>query len=120
MHFTFDPEKVIAVLNGDAYTPQKLGHISKLWQTTLHDYFGPSIWNQTGIEGFIVVAVEQNPFQITSEILPRERSGKAGGYYGVVANLIASQISHPKLRLKDQGVKTWLLEPILQPALATI
>lgn len=120
VHMTFDPHKLLAVMYGDQYEPSQVKHIFSLWKQTLHDYFKPSVWNQTSLEAWLVIAVEQNPYGLATSILPRERSAKAGGYYGLLVDLANCEIIHPKLRLKDRGVKVWLLEPILQPVLSEL
>ena len=119
-HMTFDPHKLLAVMHGDQYEPWQVEHIVSLWKRTLHDYFQPSVWSQTSLEAWLVIAVEQNPFDLSTAILPRERSASAGGYYGLLVDLVNCEVMHPKLRLKDRGVKIWLLEPILQPALSKL
>lgn len=120
IHMTFDPHKLLAVMHGDHYDSSQVKHISSLWKTTLHEYFKPSVWNQTGLEAWLVIIIEQNQFGLSTSITPWERSAKAGGYYGLFADLIHNEVIHPKLRLKDRGVKVWLLEPLLQPALSEL
>lgn len=117
VHMTFDPEKLVAVVNGDAYDQPEIQHICALWKETLLDYFRPSVWNQTSLEAFMVVAVERNPYGHRGEQLPRERSASAGGFYGMVVDLMSATYSHPKLRLKDRGVTTLLIDPLVAPAL---
>lgn len=114
---TFDSEKLIAVVDGDAYDAQQIQHIYALWKETTLDYFRPSVWNQTSLERFMVVAVERSPYGHRGEQMSRERSARAGGFYGIVVDLVSATYSHPNLRLKDRGVTTLLLEPLVMPAL---
>ena len=114
-HMTFDPHKLLAVVDGDVHTAEQIQHIVALWKRTLLDYFKPSVWNQTSIEACLAVTVEANPHRLSPAGLPWERSASAGGYYGVLVDLKKCVALHHDIGLKDRGVKTWILEPDREP-----
>lgn len=120
IHMTFDPHKLLAVVDGDLYDAGQIRRMVALWKQTLHDYFKPSVWNQTSLEACLAVAVEHNPHGLSPSLLPWERSASAGGYYGLLVDLTQRQALHHKTRVKDRGVTIWFLDPIVNAALSDL
>ena len=119
-HMTFDPHKLLAVIDGDVYTAEQIQRIAGLWKQTLLDFYKPSVWNQTSLEACMAVAVEANPHRLSPAALPWGRSASAGGYYGLIVDLKSCRVLHHDLAARDLGIKKWLLEPILLPALSEV
>ena len=119
-HGTCDPHKLLAVVDVDSYTGEQIKRIADLWKRTLLDFYKPSVWNQTALEACMVVVVEANPHRLTPAILPWGRSASAGGYYGVIVDLKNCTALHHDIAAKDRGVKMWMLDPIVIPALSEL
>ena len=119
-HGTGDPHKLLAVVDVDSYTGEQIKRIADLWKRTLLDFYKPSVWNQTALEACMVVVVEANPHRLTPAILPWGRSASAGGYYGVIVDLKNCTALHHDIAAKDRGVKMWMLDPIVIPALSEL
>ena len=119
-HGTFDPHKLLAVVDGGEYTAEQIQRIAGLWKQTLLDFYKPSVWNQTSLEACIAVAVEANPHRFSLAALPWGRSASTGGYYGLIVDLKSCRMLYHDLSARDLGVKKWILDPILTPALAEV